>query len=329
MADQTQFGRKATLLVIRPEQAGNNPSAFVAGSVLDLSQMHFRFRTAQQDVESPNNCTIRVYNLSDATLQAITKYEYSRVILQAGYEGAPAGVIFDGTIKQFRVGRENATDKYLDLLAADGDLAYNFSIVNTTLAAGSTPKQRVDAVIAEMAKKGVTEGNVMEFTGGVLPRGKVLFGMARALMRQETASQGATWSIENGKVNVLPLQGYKPGEAVVLSSLTGLVGMPEQTNDGVRATCLLNPRLTIGGLVRIDNKSVNQLLQNNQNLPPGARMPAFNQYTGIQNLATVASDGLYRLFVVEHEGDTRGTAWHSHLTGLALNPSTNQLKAPG
>lgn len=320
MAGQTQFGRKATLLVSRFEQADGGP-----GSTIDLSQLHFRFRTAQQDVESPNNCTIRVFNLSEDTVQRITKEEYSRVILQAGYEDSGAGTIFDGTIKQFKKGRENATDTYLDILAADGDLAYNFATVNMTLAAGSNPGQRITAVLGEMAKKGVNRGDIMAFTGGVLPRGKVLFGMARALLRQETQTQGATWNIENGRINVTPLEGYRPGEAVVLSSLTGLVGLPEQTNEGVHAKCLLNPRLGVGSLVRIDNKSVNQLLQQNPNAAP----IAFNQYAGLQLLASVATDGLYRLYVVEHEGDTRGQAWHSHLIGLSVNPATKQVKPYG
>lgn len=327
MADQAQFGRKASLLVIRPEQQGNNPSAFVPGSVLDLSEMQFRFRTVQNDVESPNNCTIRVYNLSDATVQAITKFEYNRVVLQAGYENTGLGVIFDGTIKQFKIGRENPVDTYLDILAADGDVAYNFSTIGVTMAAGTTPKQRIDAILAELAKKGVTQGDTMSYTGGILPRGKVLFGMARALLRQEVAAQGATWNIENGKINITPLTGYRPGEAVVLTALTGLVGLPEQTNEGVKATSLLNPRLAVGGRVQIDNRSVNKLIQQDQR--PNAAPVAFDRYTGIQLLAHIATDGFYRLLVVEHEGDTRGPIWHTHLTGLALNPVTQQVKAYG
>lgn len=320
MSEQAQFGRKATLLVVRPEQVDDNP-----GSTIDLSQTHFRFRTAQQDVESPNNCSIRIFNLSKDTVELITKKEYTRVILQAGYEGAGAGSIFDGTIKWFRIGRENATDTYLDILAADGDMAYNFATVNVTLAAGSNPKQRIDAILGEMYKKGLTPGDLMQPTGGVLPRGKVLFGMARALLRQEAQQQGATWNIDGGQVHMTPLTGYRPGDAVVLSALTGLVGLPEQTNEGLRAKCLLNPRITVGGLVQIDNKSVNQLMKQN----PDAAPIAYNQYTGLQLLASVTSDGLYRVFVAEHEGDTRGPMWHTHLTCLAVNPATKTVKAYG
>lgn len=322
----TMFGRVASLLVVRAGQRVQlGPAIDLPQSVIDLSEMHFRFRTVQQDVESPNNCSIRVYNLSEKTLNAIVRDEYSRVIVQGGYKATGLGVVFDGTIKQFRIGRENATDTYLDILAADGDLAYNFATLGITLAAKSTPSQRVAAVIGEMAKKGATAGDVMEFTGGVLPRGKVLFGMARALLRQEAQSQGATWNIDAGRINVTPLDGYKKGEAVVLTSLSGLIGIPEQTNEGLRATSLLNPRLTVAGLVQIDNKSVNQTVQQN----PDAAPIAFNQYTGIQNLAHVAADGFYRLFVVEHEGDTRGPAWFSHLTCLALNPSTKKVSRYG
>ncbi|MGC8165472.1 hypothetical protein ACP3WT_28400, partial [Salmonella enterica] len=61
--------------------------------------------------------------------------EFTRIVLQAGYAGN-YGIIFDGSVKQVRRGRENQTDTYLDITAADGDSAYNFAVVNTSLAAG-------------------------------------------------------------------------------------------------------------------------------------------------------------------------------------------------
>lgn len=323
MENRDLYGRKATLTVSRTEFAGNNVSAYRPASTIDLSDMHFKFRTAQQDVESPNNCTIRIYNLAQGTVDSITKFEYDRVVLQAGYAAGAFGVIFDGTIKQFKIGRENATDTYLDLLCADGDLAYNFAIVNKTLAAGSSPADRVKAAIDSMAQKGAAPGHQMSYTGGVLPRGKVLFGMARALLRQEAESQLASWSIDNGRINIIPLKGFKPGEAVVLTAQTGLIGLPEQTLDGVRAQSLLNPRIEVASLFKIDNASINRIQQQNGSTLPA---PAFNTYAGIQNLAHVAADGLYRAFVVEHEGDTRGVAWYSHLVGLAVNPVSMEVR---
>lgn len=308
------YGRKASLLLVQGDKA------------LDLSEMHFRFKSSQEDAESPGNCEIRIWNLSEPTIKAI-RGEYARVVLQAGYDEAPFGVIFDGTIKQYRIGREpDAVNTYLDILAADGDLAYNFAFCSRTLAAGSSSRDRTLAAIATMEGKGVLSGEVLlPSTGGILPRGKVLFGMAKAVIRSEAQSMQSTWSIQNGRVNVIPLSGFLPGEAVVLNSLSGLIGRPEQTIDGLRVRCLINPRIRVGGLVQIDNKSINQILQQN----PEAAPVVYNQYAGLQQLATVTADGIYRVYVVENTGDTRGQEWYSDLVCLTVDPVTQTVKAYG
>ncbi len=306
-----QYLRDAQLLVANQDQA------------LDLSNLRFKFQIKAADVESPTNAWIRVYNLSNDTVQLI-RPEFTRVIIEAGYKDN-RGVIFDGTIKQFRVGRESSTDNYLDLLAADGDLAYNYAIVNRTLAAGSSTGDRINATVDAMRQYGVQGQQVLlPETGGVLPRGKVLFGMARYQLRVATQSVGATWSIQGGKVTVVPKAGYKPNEVVVLNGQTGLIGRPEQTVDGIRARCLINPNIQIGGRVQIDNDAINQTLQAD---PDAAPIP-FNQWAGLQLFANIAADGIYRVYVIEHEGDTRGQEWYSDLTLLAIDPASNKVISP-
>lgn len=326
MATGQQFGRRASLLLVRDPVSGNNPSAFLAGSAIDLSNAHFRFKTVQQDVESPNNCTIRVWNLKEETVSAMAKYEYNHVVLQGGYDNTGFGVIFEGTIKQFRVGRDNQTDTFVDIFAADGDKAYNYGTVNQTLARGWTQEQAISTAIAAMAGLGTPGGSVdtKGLLGGTIPnaRGKVLFGLARVKLRSATQTIGATWSIDNGKINVVPLTGYKPSDAVVLTAQTGLIGRVEQTNTGMLATSLLNPRIEVATLLKIDNRSVNRIINTSAN-PAGI---AFNQRAGQpQLLASEAADGLYRVFVAEHEGDTRGGPWYTHITGLAVNPATKTV----
>lgn len=316
--------RKASLVVSGLQQQGNNPSAFIndTSQGLDLSNLHFRFSCKQTDTESPNNCSIRVYNLSDSTVKQI-QGEYTTVTLQAGYENGNYGVIFSGTIKQLRIGREKATDSYVDILAADGDIAYNFGVINKTLASGNSSTQ--DVVDTATQAMNLAKGQQIFSNGGTLPRGKVLFGMSRAVIRNELRNRNAVWSIENGRVNIHPLDGYLDGAAVVLNSLTGLVGLPEQTLDGIKVRCLLNPKIQVGGLVHIDNTTVNQIVQQN----PKAAPIAYNQWTGIQNLAKVTHDGTYRVFVAEYEGDTRGAAWYADLICLSVDPTTNLVKPYG
>ena len=204
MAENDLYLRRASLMLVDGDRA------------LDLSEMHFRFKTAQQDEESPNSCAIRVWNLSDETVRKI-RGEYSRVVVQAGYVNSAFGVVFDGTVRQYRIGKENDNlSTYLHILAPDGDVPYNYAVVNKSLAAGVSASERVAAVVEAMTKKGARSGQVLvPGTGGVLPRGKVLFGLARAAMRQEVAAQGSTWNISNGEINVVPLDGYLPNEVVV------------------------------------------------------------------------------------------------------------------
>ena len=110
---------------------------------LELGELRIVFKTTKGDIETPNSAEIAVYNLSEATSSKIRK-EFTRVVLQAGYQDNCA-VIFDGTIRQVRRFRENGTDVCTSILAADGDAAYNYAVVNTTLAAGSTSAEHVGA----------------------------------------------------------------------------------------------------------------------------------------------------------------------------------------
>lgn len=282
------------------------------GQALDLSQMHLIFSVNQSDVETPNNAVVRLYNLSDDTASTLLTKEYTRVTISAGYVEGPFGTIFDGQIKQTRKGRENQTDKYLDILAADGDEAYNFAVINQTLAAGSTIKDQITALAGTMGASGVTLGELPEWANAGNPqliRGKVLYGLSKDYMRNIAQTNGARWSIQNGKLFLIKNTEYVQVEPIVLTSKTGMIGLPEQTQDGINIKCLLNPKLAIGQPVRIDNASVQ-------------RQQFDVAYGAINLFPTISTDGLYRVIVSEFEGDTRGDDWYSKLTCLSIDPSS-------
>jgi hypothetical protein len=296
------------------------------GNGLDLSQFRIVFNISAADVDHPNSAAIRVYNLSAATVNQI-RGEFQQVTLQAGYEGGAFGIIFLGTIKQFRVGKENPTTSYLDILAADGDVAYNNSTIAVSLAAGSSPAQHIEAAIAAMQQVDSSFGlnpavNLSALTGGIIPadRGKVMFGMPRDVLRSAAARLSCSWSIHNNQLQVIPYSSYLPGEAVVLSQATGVIGIPESTDEGIKIKCLLNPKLRIGGVVQLDNDLINQTL-----FAEGNPYVPYNQFSGFQLFASTAKDGLYRIYCIEYEGDTRGQPWYCNIIALAISPSTDQV----
>jgi hypothetical protein len=288
-----------------------------SGDVLDLSNFEIIFETSQADAETPNTAHIRVLNLAASTAKTVQK-EFQSVRLQAGYETGNYGTIFEGQIARFRTGRLDAKDSFLDILGGDGDKAFQFAYVNKTMAAGSSMQDRMSAAAAAMQPFGVqydASGYPLPGTGGVLPRGKVLFGLAKDQMGTTADTASATWSIQNGQVVVIPMTGYLSGEAVVLNSGTGLIGVPEATENGVEAEMLLNPQVRIGTRVQIDNSLINQTQINQQGFP---------RYTDINFVASTTNDGFYRVLVAEHRGDVRGALWNTSITCLAINQSSPQ-----
>lgn len=300
-----QYLRKVQLIVARGTEG------------IDLSEFRIQFVIQAMDEQTPNTAYIRVYNLAKTTMQKIKgdlpfDGEYTRVILSAGYETGNFGVIFDGYIKQYRTGRENAVDTYLDIFAADGDMAYNQAIVSQTLAPGATPQQIAGVLGKAFEGYGVTMNDIqgMTFSGTRLSRGKVMFGLARDHMRRFAQTQFSSWSIQQGNIVITRLDSYKPGEIVEMNMSTGMVGVPEATDSGIAVRCLLNPKIQVGTVLHIDNSSINQTEIVEQFFPG---------YKEVNFVAETTDYGYYRVLVVEYEGDTRDTAWYSRLTCLAID----------
>lgn len=283
---------------------------------IDLSDLRIRFSVRRGDLSTPNSADIRVYNVSAETARKSRLREFERVVLQAGYPGN-YGTIFDGTIKQVRRGRESQTDTYLDITAADGDSAYNFAVTSVTLAAGASPSDQINAVMADLEAKGVRLGELPNLPSTRLPRGKVIFGMTRDHLDNLGRTTDISWSIQDGQLTLIPNTAYLPGEAVVLNAETGMVGLPEQTQNGITVKALLNPGIRIGRMLQINNSSI-------QRYRYGLSISDQTQNLLISNSSRLDADGFYRPIVVNHYGDSRGNDWYTDVICLAIDATIPQ-----
>jgi hypothetical protein len=304
MNENSQYLRKCNLIL-----------ANEAGQGIVLDEFRIVFAVKKTDGETPNTAVIRVYNLNEDTKNKIEK-EFTDVTLQAGY-GQMFGVIFSGTAKKVSKGAESNVDTFIEIQAADGDTAYNFSTVNATIAAGATQRDQIEQIIKVMKSKGVEAGSIELDDTQKLPRGKVMYGMSRNYMRRSSASGLASWTIQNGKVQVVPLTGVLPGEAVVLNSNTGLIGRPEQTNSGIKFRCLLNPFIMMGGAIQIKEEDIQagQIEESNDNKKKK------------KDLASIEADGFYRVIAMTLKGDTRGNDWYCEGECLDIDASVPKDKS--
>jgi hypothetical protein len=266
------------------------------------------FDVKKGDSESPNEAAIKVWNLSNETLQR-SRHEFDRVVLHAGYE-ENYGLIYSGNIIGQRVIRENGTDAILELTCGDGDEAYTSAVMNKTLAAGASPKEIVGAVQGSFGEFGVSSGETPGLGSQRLPRGKVMFGMTRKYARESAYTNGASWSIQDGKMVMVKNDGYLPGDAVVITSKTGLVGAPEQTEDGVKVRCLLNPKIRVNGRIKIDNSSV---IEAKKDTGKDAKEPA-----------ALSSDGFYRILQIVYICDTHGQDWYCDMVCVSIDATVGK-----
>jgi len=297
-----------------PRQAG----VYVAnakGDVLDLSRMEFHFDIRQHDLTTPNNCVVRVYNLSDGTKaqlqQDFGQENRGQLVVQAGYP-SNYGAVFKGDVTFYRSGKANPTDSFLDIQAIDGDLAYSFAVVNQTLEANANgSKEQLDQIQQVYQANGVDEGYLALISQNRLSRAKTLFGLARDYLDEIAATNNLRWSIQQGKLQMTPVGGFLPQAAMPLNSASGLIGIPEVQPDGLHVRALINPAFLPGQLLYINNRDiVNYLLS-----------PGLESLVEAPFLPTAAqlSDGTWTIMVANHTGGTRENSFYTEMICLAPN----------
>lgn len=321
------------------------------GNGISLSDFKVTFAIDWFNSMWPRVATLKIYNLKRDTITRITGDEFSRMTIIAGYDGlAPKvaeseigkvvevsqdqtgqtrgqnyGVIFDGEIRFTITGRDNPTDIFTLIQSIDGHKAFNEAVSSGSMAAGYKLSDVHTVLMRDFSPFGITQGVTGEFPDRVMPRGRVFYGMTRDYMSNLAAQCNANWQFVDGQAQMVPEDKYLH-EAIVLSSATGLIGMPQQTmGNGVNVRCLINHNIRVNGLIQLDQASVYRTqLPNDEIQRSQARITEVNENgnlsTGsamIAQPASVATDGVYIVQSISYTGDTRGNPWYMDLMCMA------------
>lgn len=261
-----QFGRQWQLDISNDQET------------LTIDRLRIAFEIDKTINEKPNPATIQIWNLNRDYLNQLLSGQFKRVNLSVGYEELRQ--IYQGEITQTRVQRQDL-DFVLTLECADGYKAYTQARAKTSLKAGATDETMIAEIQKTMPE--IPLGAIDIPNQRALPRGKVLSGDSRMLLNKIARNNQADWSIQDGSLIFLPKNKVLNDEAVLLSQETGMINAPEQTDEGLELTCLLNPALQIGGLVQVQSI-----------------LDYFN--------------GEYKIVKLAHSGDGIGGDWQSKLT---------------
>ena len=320
------YGRKWKVTIYKPaykeESTTNNGVTITtkerdpANDIeLDVSVLRCVFKTnATRQTPQVSMCALEVYNMNVATEGDIIQ-EGRQIRIEAGYQEGQYGLIFEGDIVQVIRNRENGVDYKLEILALKGAKIYNgANFVRTSIAAGSKPREVIKTIAANADQKIEVDEISKNLSEQQLPRGKVIFGDPNKYLRDITIGNDAYYWEEDGQLVVRKTIDEIPeGHVVEYTPNTGLVGTPQYTDNGINITVLMDCRIKIDGLVKIDNEIIRRQLINVSFDNEGKMQKQASQRTMFDE------DGEYQVMQVSHRGDTHGDTWVTEVVGMSRN----------
>lgn len=283
---------------------------------LDLSEFRCVFQVSQAVVDQPKAAQVFIYNLSDKTMNILAGTDSQKkdttLILECSYGDDQLQTIFKGRVFQYRRGRDNPTDTWLCVLAISGDKVKNDSIINTSVAAGTTIDGVSKAVIAEAEKAGVTIGETATLSDQAYPRGRALFGSTDLFLAKIGKENNIVFDLSDDVLQSYIQDGFSSEPIFELTATSGMVGLPELTSEGLNVKCLINPKLKRMGRIKVD---MTNLQTQQYDIAYGSEQ--VDQVYKNAKTATNAQ-GIFVIQAIEHDGDTRGNDWYTSMVCTAL-----------
>lgn len=258
--------------VICARGVAGTPGGFVSANpqffdelpnAIEIENLRFQFEIEKSLDKEPNKCEIKITNLSPTTRTDLTTKPII-VIVMAGYDGV-ARYLFKGDLRFGFSAKENE-DWVTTLQLADGDRAYRHAQVHKSYRRGVSVLTVLRDVVSSMGLKLDPHMSSSPELQRALTSGRALSGAAAEELTQLLEPYGYTWSIQDGRMQILKDSDVREGEALAINESTGMIGSPEyQVPDKVtkkrngpklRVKLLLYPELTPGARVQVLSRDV-------------------------------------------------------------------------
>jgi hypothetical protein len=287
----------------------------VHNPALQVKDLRMTFSIKKTSTSTSNSAKVQIYNLNAQSRKFMDFFDIEEaknlLIVKAGYQGQEK-TVFVGNITVVSI----ALDKpniITTLEALDGEKTLNQLKLHITYQGGTAASKIINDII---------QASGLEFDPIDWPtigeryyvNGFCFEGMAKVLLDNVCNYLGLIWSIQNNKFKFNPVGGTDGFPIISLRPETGLLSSPIRLNDvnsavlnkkeqqkevttpgtkkkkclsgGYEIRCLLQPNFEPGGVVNVQSQEID-----NKN---------------------------FRIFEVEHVGDTHGNDWTTKLTTMAL-----------
>jgi len=255
---------------------------------IGINGLRVNFKIKKSEKPETNNALIDIYNLSKDTREKLININ-DLVILNAGYfDNVGVENIFIGNITNINHIKQGA-DLITKLECDDGAKVLREQKIKLSYKEGTSAKEVLTDVINSipLASQFVDTTDIedVEFVNGFSFAGPFKF-----ILDKLSSKLNLEWSIQDNELQIISVGGTNKKEAIHLTSQTGLIGTPERVQDltkqkkterpGWRVTSLLFPKISIGGLISIESRSIKK-------------------------------GSFFRVINIEHKGDTWGNEWNT------------------
>jgi hypothetical protein len=282
---------------------------------------------------------ISIYNLDNQTQRQLV-LNATWVTLKAGFQAPTSpnylATIWSGPVFQTIYTREYVVDQKITLHCVANPLLMD-DIVSFSMGVGGSQAQLLARMMNEVNAPPVGLGQVaaQRVQATQYPRGTTVFGRLNKYFNQiadsnflqswigtrqayisELGDTGATGALTPNLIYspAFPPGGTNAGLGLPAGTTQSIIGTPEQIDQGVVFTVLLDPRLQVQLpplLVQLVRTVINQSVRNPQ--PTGG-----DSYTLlVPPNSPDAANLLFYVSQVRHTGDTRGQMWQTEVTGFS------------
>lgn len=249
-----RFGRKVALRVGIPL---NPPFETVGGVGREWSDLRIEFDVEKTLKREPNTAKIRLFNpdeISIGYIQSIGAF----VQLYVGHGLALPSLLFSGNVSDRGVVvKREGPDTIVEIECGDGEKTFQNSDFNWAFE-GPTPNNVI--LPLALAAMGAGLGAGAPTLPTVVYSSPVFMGKARRTVDRLVEDAGATWSLQDGNVEILLTETQTLLEEVVLlTPETGLIGTPEPSDKGMNIVGLIDGRVRPGKAVSVISSTASGL----------------------------------------------------------------------
>lgn len=280
-------------------QAASGTGFFdTSNEALVITDLRVQFEIKKSLGKEPNNCTVTISNLAKETRGKLERKPLY-AILRAGHDGV-LRPLFRGSV-QYAKSNLKSPDWETKLQIADGGRAYAHARMNRSYAPPITVRQILTDLAGTMGLPLPADIAALDELKTSLAGGMSAYGPTRDILTKVLSPLGYSWSVQDGRLQILKSGLPNARTAWVIDEDSGLIGSPEASiphkpgdPSELSLDVLLYPEIGPGDLIQVTSRA----------------------YAG----------GFFRVNDISHKGDTHGNDW---TTSIKATPRGSALPSKG